>query len=167
MPAGAKLFGAPQELIEKTMKARSHFPRSIFWWDPPQDTTRYELQDWIKFTSHSTSVTGGNYILNKSLEYRELDKYGRESRARKHAFTARLRMALFGGMALIGPMLLMALVAGKTASLVTASVATVLFALTLAFFASDSLGKDVLAATAAYAAVLVVFVGTSTPAANP
>jgi len=36
------------------------------------------------------------------------------------------------------------------------------FAIDLAFGAIDSVGKDVLAATAAYAAVLVVFVGTST-----
>jgi len=46
-------------------------------------------------------------------------------------------------------------------SVVTVSVATFLFAFVMALGATDSAGKDVLAATAAYAAVLVVFVGTS------
>lgn len=70
-------------------------------------------------------------------------------------------MAMFGGVALIGPMLIMTLHPSRNTSLVTASVSTFLFALLLAFIASDSAGKDVLGATAAYAAVLVVFVGSS------
>ena len=49
----------------------------------------------------------------------------------------------------------------RNTSLITVSAATFLFALVLALVATDSDGKDVLAATAAYAAVLVVFVGTS------
>ena len=105
---------------------------------------------------------GGNYILNKSLQYRELEKFGRESRQRKHAFTERLAMALFGGVALIGPVLIMTIHPSQTKSLVTVSVATILFALCLAIFANSTAAKDVLAATAAYAAVLVVFLGTST-----
>lgn len=39
--------------------------------------------------------------------YRELDKDGRELRERQAAFFQRLSMALFGGIALIGPMLVM------------------------------------------------------------
>ena len=46
-------------------------------------------------------------------------------------------------------------------SLITVSAATFVFALALAVGAIDSGGKDVLGATAAYAAVLVVFIGTS------
>jgi hypothetical protein len=76
-------------------------------------------------------------------------------------FISRLSMALFGGLALIGPTLIMALHPSLHTSLITTSVATVLFGLTLAFGAIDSSGKDVLAATAAYCAVLIVFVGTS------
>lgn len=71
-------------------------------------------------------------------------------------------MAIFGGAALIGPMLIMTLHPSRNTSLITVSVATFLFALVLAIIANDSSGKDVLGATAAYAAVLVVFVGTST-----
>ncbi len=80
-------------------------------------------------------------------------------------------MALFGGIALIVPTIIMAKHPSLNFSLGTTSIATVLFALMLAFGARDSTGKDVLAATAAYSAVLVVFIGTSlaspsTPAAT-
>lgn len=81
--------------------------------------------------------------------------------ARKHAFASRFAMALFGGIALIVPTVVMAKVPGINVSLVTTSVAVVLFGVALAFGATDGTGKDVLAATAAYTAVLVVFVGTS------
>jgi hypothetical protein len=77
------------------------------------------------------------------------------------ALTSRLFMALFGGVALVVPTVIMAKNPGVNFSLATTAIATVLFALILAVGATDSAGKDVLAATAAYAAVLVVFVGTS------
>lgn len=97
-----------------------------------------------------------------TLGYRELDSSGRAERERRQAYFSRLGMALFGGVALIGPMLIMVLVpGGLKVSLWTVSVATFIFALSLAVGARDSLGKDVLASVAAYAAVLVVFVGTS------
>lgn len=95
------------------------------------------------------------------LGFRELDQKGREERSQRNAFTQRIVMAMFGGVALIGPMLVMTLHPSRNTSLITVSVATFLFALLLAFLARDSAGKDVLGATAAYAAVLVVFVGTS------
>jgi hypothetical protein len=86
----------------------------------------------------------------------------RSKQAKRAAFTSRLLMALFGGIALIVPTVVM-VKAGSSVNknLITASVATVIFALVLAFGASDSTGKDVLGATAAYTAVLVVFIGTS------
>jgi hypothetical protein len=77
------------------------------------------------------------------------------------AFANRLVMALFGGIALIVPTLIMAFHPTRNTCLITTIVATLLFALILAFEARDSRGKDVLTATAAYAAVLVVFIGTS------
>lgn len=96
-----------------------------------------------------------------SLGFRELDKRGRVERDRQRAYTLRFSMALFGGVALITPVLIMALHPGLKVDLITTSVATVIFALIIAFGARDTGGKDVLAATAAYTAVLVVFVGTS------
>jgi hypothetical protein len=80
---------------------------------------------------------------------------------RKQAFSERLWMGAFGGIALIGPMLLMSLHRDLKTSLITCSAATVLFAVVLAILGKSLKGQEVLGATAAYAAVLVVFVGTS------
>ncbi|KAJ6013493.1 hypothetical protein N7540_008084 [Penicillium herquei] len=83
-----------------------------------------------------------------------------ESKARLD-FLSRLVMALFGGAALIVPMLIMTLHPSKLNSLLTTSLFVVGIAVILAWFMKDAGPKDILGATAAYAAVLVVFVGTS------
>lgn len=58
------------------------------------------------------------------------------------------------------PMLIMSLEPSQIKSLVTVSLSVVLFALVMSLtFQTDN--KDTLTATATYAAVLVVFVGTS------
>lgn len=69
-------------------------------------------------------------------------------------------MASAGGLFVIVPILVMANVAGKTSSLVTTVVAMLAFAVGITF-KTQMQAEQVLAATAAYAAVLVVFVGTS------
>lgn len=71
----------------------------------------------------------------------------------------RLWMGLCGGLALIAPMLLMVLHKDQATTLATASIATMLFALGLAYLATNLKGQEVLACVSAYAAVLVVFVG--------
>lgn len=95
-------------------------------------------------------------------------------------FWDRLAMAVIGGISLVVPMLIMALHRSRVVSLVTTSLAVTLFAVLLASWpllskhfpwektideptaSEETLGsKDVLLATAAYAAVLVVFVGAS------
>lgn len=58
-------------------------------------------------------------------------------------------------------MMIMALHPSKLTSLLTTSVFTVAVAVALAVFMSDASPKDVVGATAAYAAVLVVFVGAN------
>lgn len=73
----------------------------------------------------------------------------------------RIYMGVCGGLALIAPMLLMVLHKDEATTLSTASVATMLFALGLAFLGKGLKGQEVLASVAAYAAVLVVFVGAS------
>lgn len=95
------------------------------------------------------------------LGFRELDQQGRVRRAERQALTQRIFMGVFGGIALICPVLVMVLYPSRNTNLITVSVATILFASLLAIGASDSTGKDVLGATAAYTAVLVVFFGTS------
>ena len=73
---------------------------------------------------------------------------------------ARFIIGTLGGCALIVPMVVMALNSSLTKSLITVSIAVVLFALILSLvFETDN--KDTVTATATYAAVLVVFVGTN------
>ena len=67
-------------------------------------------------------------------------------------------IAISVGLALIAPMLIMTLHRSKVTSLVTTSVSVVVVATILAWVMEEN--KEIVAATAAYAAVLVVFVGT-------
>jgi VIT1/CCC1 family predicted Fe2+/Mn2+ transporter len=69
--------------------------------------------------------------------------------------------AIFGGLALIIPMIIMTIHTSVQKSLIVSSLSVLLIALVIAKF-SDGSWKDVLGVSAAYAAVLVVFVGTST-----
>ena len=80
--------------------------------------------------------------------------------AKTEAFLGRLAAAVLSGLALIGPMLIMKLAGGLLVQLVVASVCVLLLGGVLSFL-EEMDKKDVVAATAAYAAVLVVFVGTS------
>lgn len=73
---------------------------------------------------------------------------------------ARFIVGLVGGLSLIVPLLIMAFHSSLTKTLVTVCIAVVAFALAAAvMFQLDN--KDAITATATYAAVLVVFVGTS------
>lgn len=74
----------------------------------------------------------------------------------------RFAMAIAGGLMLIIPMLIMTLVPSRTTSLLTVSIAVLIFSVLVAI-ASTAKPQEVLGATAAYAAVLVVFIGTSIP----
>ncbi len=74
-------------------------------------------------------------------------------------FVGRLIMAFTGGVFLIGPMLIMVLINTLVASLVTTSVCVLVFGVVMSLSVENKF--DVMSGTAAYAAVLVVFVGTS------
>jgi len=102
-------------------------------------------------------------VKNAKNNFREVDKAAREAREMHRASSERIWMGSFGGLALIVPMLVMVLHRSLRGNLIVSSVGTVLFAVALALAARSLRGMDVLAATAAYAAVLVVFVGTSLP----
>lgn len=73
---------------------------------------------------------------------------------------ARFIMAIAGGVFLVVPMIVMTLQPSQTKSLVTVSVAVVVFSLLLSLGIKVS-NIETLVSTATYAAVLVVFVGTS------
>lgn len=76
----------------------------------------------------------------------------------------RVRMALFGGVAVVVPMLIMTLHRTLLTTLLTTSLFVLAVGLILAWSMDRAEPKDILTATAAYAAVLVVFVGTTLPA---
>lgn len=75
------------------------------------------------------------------------------------SFLQRVGMACLGGALLIGPMILMVLHKSLLTTLLTTSVCVFIFGLIMAKALDQPF--DVLSATAAYAAVLVVFVGAS------
>jgi hypothetical protein len=120
-----------------------------------------ELMKWITEKERREKLLRDIPRDQRKYMFRELNREIRLEQEQKAAYSERLSMGLFGGIALIAPMLLMVLHRDRNTSIITTSVATVLFAVSLAGRATDLGGKDVLAATAAYAAVLVVFVGAS------
>ena len=82
-------------------------------------------------------------------------------KARLQGFFGRLAMALFGGVFLVGPMWLMVLDNKRYTSLISTSVFVFAFAIVMAVTLYKETMVTVMSATAAYAAVLVVFVGTT------
>jgi hypothetical protein len=81
-------------------------------------------------------------------------------KARLKRFVIRLGMAAVGGGFLIGPMWLMVLHNTRYTALISTSVCVFIFGVIMAWVLEDLL--SVVSVTAAYAAVLVVFVGTNT-----
>lgn len=79
------------------------------------------------------------------------------------AFWRRLCFCVFGGVALVAPMLLMVLHRDQTTALATTSGAVFLFSLIVAAY-TVATPEIAVGAVSAYAAVLVVFVGTALPA---
>lgn len=71
-------------------------------------------------------------------------------------------MATFAGSMMIAPMLIMVLHKGLYTKLFVTGLFTLGVGLALAWWLKEGDSRDVMAATAAYAAVLVVFVGTGT-----
>jgi hypothetical protein len=130
---------------------------------PPFDEV---LRRHLKDSSSATTSSAVQYLfpevtsptLEQTVElaagnggYREL--------VQRDALSSRLFMGVFGGTAVYVPILIMTVNPSTTKTLVTTFVAILLFGIILAIAATDSSGKDVLAATAAYAGVLVVFAG--------
>ena len=107
-----------------------------------------------------------SYMLSDDTAAHAQDVDFAKDEARKGLFLSRLFFALFGGLALVAPMLIMTLHPTKLTSLLTTSLFIIAVAVILAWVMEDAQNKDSVAATAAYAAVLVVFVGTAmTPGA--
>ncbi|KAG8353993.1 hypothetical protein FVEN_g8252 [Fusarium venenatum] len=86
----------------------------------------------------------------------------RSDNPRLVGFIGRVLAAVMGGLALVVPMLIMAIPGAPVKNLVTTPIAIVLVAVCIASLSQGS-WRDVLGMTAAYAAVLVVFVGVDKP----
>jgi len=82
-------------------------------------------------------------------------------RERLGRFARKLLTALFGALALIAPMLIMRLHSTLLTQLLTTSVFILAFGCALAYFLDSTDETYIASASAAYAAVLVVFVGAS------
>lgn len=98
------------------------------------------------------------------VDQTDIDRFGGppKTKARKDAsrgYMQRATVAIGGGLSLVVPMIIMVLRPSFVTSLVTTSVCVIVFSLVIPSFLDGT--NDVLSATAAYAAVLVVFVGTS------
>ena len=110
------------------------------------------------------TVLGGDG-LSESF-YADRRKHFRDRFGAWEALYRRSLFALLGGFALVVPMLVMKLYPTTLNVCLTTTLFVIVGALLLAIFMTDTEPKDVLGMTAAYAAVLVVFVGTSTTAAG-
>jgi hypothetical protein len=75
---------------------------------------------------------------------------------------SRIVFAFVGGAALLVPMIIMNFKTSRTGRLITVSVATLLFGIVLSLSTRANY-QEVIGATAAYAAVMVVYVGSATP----
>ncbi|KIX99628.1 uncharacterized protein Z520_04262 [Fonsecaea multimorphosa CBS 102226] len=113
--------------------------------------TPHELQIFCKFdTASRTRDTQDLWGASRNK--------GNE-RATKRALFQRIGMAFMGGAFLIGPMLVMVLHPSQLTALLTTSLCVFAFGLIMALYLDDPF--NVLSATAAYAAVLVVFIGSN------
>lgn len=106
------------------------------------------------------------YLPGKQRRFTIAEEYERktaEARWREwYALWTRFCFSMLGGVGVIAPMLLMVLHQNRTTALATTSCSVFLFALVLAF-ATKAPPEVAVGAVAAYAAVLVVFVGSSLP----
>lgn len=121
----------------------------------PIDSLRRWLRDHLP-----NRITVSAEEAKRRNRYEDLDGLPPKEISPKVEKIARFIIGVCGGLSLIVPMLLMRIQENLIKSLITTSVAVVLFAATtsMIFKAND---VETLAATAAYTAVLVVFVGTS------
>jgi len=151
-------------MLEPTSKfsRTASFLRSQFYINMKADSAILEYEGIVdpeylesRFPNYGYDVPVPEYAGYGGFTHKR-DTQGQLSRQ----FWGRLWVAILTGLSLIAPMLFMKLYDNLLAQLITASVAVLLLGAILAYL-EEMQKKDVVGATAAYAAVLVVFVGTS------
>jgi len=128
---------------------------------PDRRTPSDPLRDWVKKHLPKSLAWTNEEVTRRYDAYHHFNKSIPDVVSPFVDKFARFIIALTGGLSLVVPMLIMRLQQNSNKSLITTSVAVVLFSgvVSIVFRASNA---ETLSITAAYAAVLVVFVGTST-----
>ncbi|MCJ1231330.1 hypothetical protein MMC12_008007 [Toensbergia leucococca] len=144
------IAGFKDDLDGNVFDPRQEHKKAMYSADSPACRQLAGVEDWVR-----------EFLRRRLDENERLEAAKAEETKAQFIRFKRFMMAIVGGIALIGPMLVMALVPGIKCSLITTSLATVMFALFITYY-TEIVDKDIVVATAGYAAVLVVFVGTST-----
>jgi lipopolysaccharide export LptBFGC system permease protein LptF len=114
------------------------------------------------YKKNETYLPGGQRRFINATKRQEVDEEMKKNKV--SALWKRFWVSFFGGLALIAPMLLMVLHRDQTTALATTSGSVLLFACIVSLFTSAT-PEVAIGAVAAYAAVLVVFVGSVLPPA--
>lgn len=125
-------------------------------------------EDWTTTpTREPIYLPGGQRIHANAQKRKERNErqHAEEKKRLERSLEAKWKrfwMSIFGGVALIAPMLLMVLHNDRTTALATTSGSVLLFAIIVAVF-TEAPPDITIGAVSAYAAVLVVFVGSALP----
>jgi len=137
------------------------FVKSTISEDGPEDSDARPERDLFGTPSPACRQLAGVEDWARERKQRELTKKQKKEAIRKEWLETRFKrfsLALFAGIALVAPMVLMVLVPTLKCTLSTTSLSVLFFALTVTYFTNIS-DRDLVVVTAGYAAVLVVFVG--------
>ena len=114
---------------------------------------------WWHWTSNKISTKGTNFGTAAPDVEKNLRTSYRDT-IRIASFLTRFLVALFAGLFLVGPLVLLSYQSSKEAHLLTVGACIVIFSFIVSL-ASKASAQETMAASAAYAAVLVVFVSNS------
>ncbi|EPE26528.1 hypothetical protein GLAREA_02441 [Glarea lozoyensis ATCC 20868] len=130
------------------------------------DLNRHETEEFASNQNASNPLELAIQLLpsasqSSSFNHKQL-KTGRSHQKHElYTYEERLSFAVVGGLAILTPMTVMSILTSLFFTTVTAITSVMICAFLLAIFMKDSRLSEILGVTAAYAAVLVVFVGAS------
>ena len=126
------------------------------------DQAQREVLEYFRLVANISVPLNVGFVKEVNIKS-EQDAYWHK---RRSTFISNTAYAVFGGLSLIVPMLIMTLHPTRLTTLLTSSLFIFAVVATLAGVMDTAEPKDIVGATAAYAAVLVVFVGTGGGSTN-
>ncbi|KAK0736327.1 hypothetical protein B0T21DRAFT_289238, partial [Apiosordaria backusii] len=147
-----RFFQTPSDFSEPFYSHYAYFADADAKFDPMRDAFMTHLLVRLTYSHEERRQCSKEFRQGKKPK--QVSKFVDRS--------VRLIVSITGGLSLVTPMVIMSLQPSLLKSLVTVSVAVLLFAFGLAFGVRVS-NAETLVSTATYAAVLVVFVGVSNP----